>query len=459
MAATIELNFFNTFWAKRIASEATPQVSSPAAYAAGGQGETTLPVGLEIESDWYIEESRIRGGYNNTTVDFGVKAYIVEDTTSQSIRTNSLIYSGVLNSRTGVNQTNQFSVAEDITRSVDPINGSIQKLYSEDTNLIIFQERKVNRALIDKDAIYSAEGGAITTTANLVIGQIIAYKGEYGISRNPESFAVYGTRKYFTDVDRNAVLRLSNDGITEISNYGMSDFFRDNLQLVGNTGKAIGGYDIYNQNYVLSLQSTTAQYQTLAFDERVLGWTSFFSYNPSFIFSAQGDFYSITTDKLFLHYQNPQKPNTFYSNSQGSILQLVINPQPTVMKNFNTINYEGTNGWEVSSLTSETTGPDGDVLIPLGRDYEDSASRILSYTEGAYEENAIQYYAGFDRKQNKYVASIKNNTPPQIGEVLYDGSMMGTKGYYINVTMKTDTTTAPQVIKRIFSVGATFNLR
>ena len=27
---------------------------------------------------WYVEEARIRGGYNNTSVDFGVKAYITE---------------------------------------------------------------------------------------------------------------------------------------------------------------------------------------------------------------------------------------------------------------------------------------------------------------------------------------------------------------------------------------------
>jgi len=31
------------------------------------------------DNDWLIEESRITGGYNNTSVDFGVKAYIVED--------------------------------------------------------------------------------------------------------------------------------------------------------------------------------------------------------------------------------------------------------------------------------------------------------------------------------------------------------------------------------------------
>ena len=109
-------------------------------------------------TDWFIEEARIRGGYNNTITDLGVKAHIVEDNPNNQDRFNTLIHSGVFNSRTGINQTNEFSVGEDITRSVDPAKGSIQKLYAEDTNLIIFQEDKVSRALIDKDAIYSAEG-------------------------------------------------------------------------------------------------------------------------------------------------------------------------------------------------------------------------------------------------------------------------------------------------------------
>mgnify|MGYP005737620031 CR=1 FL=1 len=97
-------------------------------------------------------------------MDIGVKAYIVEENDSQQRRSNSLIYSGIYNSRTGINNTNQFSVAEEITKSVDPVGGSIQKLYAEDTNLTVFQERKCNVALIDKDAIYSAEGGAVSYT-------------------------------------------------------------------------------------------------------------------------------------------------------------------------------------------------------------------------------------------------------------------------------------------------------
>ena len=56
----------------------------------------------------------------------------------------------------------------------------IQKLFAEDTNLTVFQERKVNIALIDKDAIYSAEGGGTVTTVNQVIGAITPVPGGVG---------------------------------------------------------------------------------------------------------------------------------------------------------------------------------------------------------------------------------------------------------------------------------------
>lgn len=62
------------------------------------------------DSDWLIEESRIRGGYNNTSVDFGVKAYIVEDEPKQSHKFSGLIHSGIFNSRTGFNATNQLAL-------------------------------------------------------------------------------------------------------------------------------------------------------------------------------------------------------------------------------------------------------------------------------------------------------------------------------------------------------------
>tara|TARA_R110001606_G_scaffold394349_1_gene565175 strand:+ start:5502 stop:7403 length:1902 start_codon:yes stop_codon:yes gene_type:complete len=303
--ALLEVKYFNTFLLKKtVTNSGFKPVWNGSFGIPRSIGGYYAVTNTGDNDDWAIEESRIRGGYNNTNVDYGAKAYIVEDEPQSTNRVNSLIYSGVFNSRTGINRTNVFSVAEDITKSADPANGSIQKLYAEETNLTILQELKCSKALIDKDAIYSAEGGGTVTTSNLVIGTIQPYAGEYGISQNPESFAVYGYRKYFSDVNNNAMLRLSKDGITEISSYGMKDFFRDKLsetRASSESSQVLGAYDIYSSEYLVSIQRNSDLYQnaynTLNFDERAQGWVSFFSYAPDQAFSLRNNFYSVKTIK------------------------------------------------------------------------------------------------------------------------------------------------------------------
>jgi len=258
----IEVEYFNSYWMKRIY---TPQpvtqvprdyYQNPVAQQStlGSEGNNPwmgifpisnfeIPnlntsqnpiIDCNIKENWYLEESRIRGGYNDAPTDLGARAYLDEDEPIQQHRFNALIYSGIFNSRTGINRTNEFPTGTVITKAANPANGSIQRLYAEQNNLIVLQQDKCSRALIDKDAIYSAEGGGAVTTSNRVIGEIVPYAGEYGISNNPESFAVYAFRKYFVDRNRNAVLRLSDNGITEVQEYGMRDWFRDNLALMEN---------------------------------------------------------------------------------------------------------------------------------------------------------------------------------------------------------------------------------
>jgi len=396
--------------------------------------------------DWYIEEARIRGGYNNTSVDLGAKAYIVEDDPNNQNRFNALIYSGVFNSRTGVNDTNQFSVAQDITKATDPANGSIQKLYAEDTNLIIFQENKVSRALIDKDAIYSAEGNASITSSQLVIGQVVAYAGEYGISQDPFSFAVYGYRKYFTDRKRNAILRLSRDGITEISSYGMHDFFRDALSDSA-TNKVVGGWDIHNQNYVVSIQQPSTGFsdvnnQTVTFDESVLGWTSRFTYKPTFMVNVGANFFSY--DKGIIYQQNLNATATstsWHGLVSNSTVTVVLNAQPSVVKSFKTINYEGTNAWQVTSLIASS----GDVAFDIGK-YSEITN--LSGLEADLFAN------NFKKKENKFFANILNNSPVNQGEVLFGNSISGLKGFFATVKLETATSNFPQ---ELFAISVNTN--
>ena len=479
MAATIEVKYFNSFVLKKSATAASTTTkpvwngSFGIPESIGGfpaYKDTVNPV--DSDTSWFVEEARIRGGYNNTSTDYGVRAYLVEEEPNANFRLNSMIYSGIYNSRTGVNETNVFSVGENITKSLDPANGSIQKLYAEDTNLIIFQESKVSRALIDKDAIYSAEGGGLPVSSfTTVIGQIVPYAGNYGIGNHPESFAVYGYNKYFVDSYQNSVMRLGADGLTEISAAGMRTFFRNKIVNVDSVnfgkGKIIGGFDVYNKDFIISIQpsSPNQSYNTLSYDESARGWISRYSYKPSQSFSLKNNHYTTFRDGLYLHNSVNVPYNQFYNTSNASEVTFVFNPKPGSTKVFNTISYEGTNGWQVDSFVSDETGPSSSNII---NPYVfDKTNSVLSYTEGAYDSAVppntgtsatVQpiFRVGFERKENKYCANIVNNTPVSEGEIIFGNQVSGIKGYYAVVKMSTDTVTEPGRYKELFMVGSNY---
>jgi hypothetical protein len=179
-----------------------------------------------------VESNRIRDSFNKVYITNGVKASTTLDKElKEEHRKHGLIYSGIYNSNSGVNNLNQFIMAEKITKDLPPSYGSIQKLYSRNSDLVTFCEDRVIQIFADKDALYNADGDINLVSSNAVLGQAQPFSGEYGISTNPESFASEAYRAYFTDRVRGAVLRLSMDGLTAISDHGMKDWFRDNLSL------------------------------------------------------------------------------------------------------------------------------------------------------------------------------------------------------------------------------------
>ena len=118
MAAVIEVKFFNSFLLKKNQNDSNVPVWNGSTGVPSGVAGSypVLLSGLVQNYSYYAEEARIRGGYNNTNVSYGVRAYLVEDEPNSSTRSNSMIYSGIFNSRTGVNDTNVFSVGKDITK-------------------------------------------------------------------------------------------------------------------------------------------------------------------------------------------------------------------------------------------------------------------------------------------------------------------------------------------------------
>ena len=74
MGALIEVKYFNTFILRKTLS------SGDVAVWNGSRGNNTYPkTGVANDKNWAVEEARIRGGFNNTSTDYGAKAYLVDD--------------------------------------------------------------------------------------------------------------------------------------------------------------------------------------------------------------------------------------------------------------------------------------------------------------------------------------------------------------------------------------------
>ena len=291
-----------------------------------------------------VESNRIRDNFNLPFISNGVKASItVEDFPREEQRKYGLIYSGIYNSNSGVNNLNQFIMAEKITKDINPTYGSIQKLYTRDSDLLTLCQDKVLKILANKDAVFNADSDPQLVATSNVLGQTIPFGGEYGISDNPESFASEAYRAYFTDKVRGVVLRLSKDGLTPISEAGMKDWFRTNLKLSKNL---IGSYDDRNDEYNITVAGTVNK--TVSFSEKVRGWVSFKSFVPENAISCANEYYTFKNSRVWKHHSEFEVDgttnvprNTFYGEHTPSSFNVIFNESPSVVKSFKTLNYEG----------------------------------------------------------------------------------------------------------------------
>ena len=296
-----------------------------------------------------VESDRIRDDFNAPIMGKGVRVNAeLQEPYKQERRASGLIYGGLYNSLSSVNNTNQFIAGVKITKDLDPQYGGVQKLHTRDTNLVAFAEDKVFRILADKDALYNADGNSNLTSTNRVLGDASTFAGEFGISKNPESFATYGFRAYFTDKSRGAVLRLSMDGITEISSKGMSDYFIDKFRTVNTP--LIGSFDEDASSYNLAVGN-----ESVSFKEQVDGWPTRLSYIPEFATSLNNEYYTFKSGEIYEHSNDADYCN-FYGAQFSPSVELIFNDAPSSIKNFKTLAYEGSEKWVASINTDKQSG-------------------------------------------------------------------------------------------------------
>jgi len=414
----------------------------------------------------YLESINIQDKFNSASIVKGIRVNTPEANYAQETRKQGLIFSGLYNSRTGINELNKFNLTDGITKELEPNYGGIQKLHALDTNLISFNEDKIFKILADKDALFNADEGVNVTATNLVLGQAMSFQGEYGISTHPESFATFGNNIYFTDAKRGVVMQLTpaNGQLFAISSIGMSNFFRDRLGALNANAKLIGAYDGYKKQYVLSLQGydeTAASIGsesipdetsnlTIGYSLSAQSWVSRYSFIPETGVTLNNKFYTFKNGKIYLHNSDTADRNNFYGTAYDSQVQVIFNDNPTYVSDWLSLNYQGDEGWEASEIIG-----DQDSI------YNISSVRLLDSEEVGF--------LGWFLKEGKYHGAIVGTQPVYIIDpsatepgsngfwpLIQDGSntqdISGTKGFFQKTRFKNSATTK----KELFAVSSEY---
>jgi len=203
-----------------------------------------------------VESYTVRDSVKGRAMSLGNRVTTVsEQDYKRAHRSSDITYSGIYNDETNLNRLNEFNLGLANFKALEDSFGPINKLFARETNILALQEDKISYVLSGTNLLSDASGGGVLTSVPEVLGKQIARIEDYGISDNTESFASYGSSKFFTDAKRGAVIQLKGDGPSEslnvISELGMRSWFRDLFTDSFETQK-LGGYDPYMNEYVLS---------------------------------------------------------------------------------------------------------------------------------------------------------------------------------------------------------------
>jgi hypothetical protein len=359
-----------------------------------------------------VESDRIRDDYNAPQMDNGVKAStVIAEPVREEKRKHGLIWSGIYNSTAGVNNTNQFIMAEAITKDLNPIYGSIQALLNRDTRLMMFCEDKILRAQTNKDALYNADGKPQVVASNAVVGDVTPYQGDYGISTNPESIAATPYQVYFTDAVRGQVLAISGEGVRSISDIGMRNYFLEEMNKY--VWRALGTHDERKNEYNLTISKKYRANQevshgttegttgtTISYSERSKGWVSFKSFIPQNGLSASNDYYTFDKGHIYKHHDTSVDRNNFYGLENLSSITTLFNGSPNAVENFATINYEGSQA-KVTEFDSQT-------IEYYNNDYSADGTGELNGLTTVAAQNDGEYF-NLSEKKGWFVGNITTN--------------------------------------------------
>lgn len=221
------------------------------------------------------------------------------------------------------------------TLELDGNKGRVESIKRLNNDLIAFQERGISQILYNDNVQISTQSGVPVEIANSGKVQGKRYLSSYIGCNNKWSICESPTGLYFID-DNTKGIYLFNGNLTNLSDkLGFSSWTKDNLK----ENNFISYYDPI-ESEVLFLNNK----ECLTYSEKLGAFTSFYDYTSDTIPINMGNRTLLVGDPLgeselkFYEYHAGQY-NDFYGNFKNFSVELIVNPEPTKDKIFNTVEF------------------------------------------------------------------------------------------------------------------------
>jgi hypothetical protein len=347
------------------------------------------------------------------------RAHVIFEEAAEVRRRNGITYSDAYAEDVEVFSLSSFNASLGNFFSLDAANGACNYIGGmRDGYLAALQENSVARVPLGKDIITSPNQSGIVSLSTRVLGEPFYYIGDFGCGDNPESVLIRDGGLFFVDTSRKKVVRLTGEGLSPISENGIDSLFKDQYDLFNAQGgtRIVSGYDPEDNQYYVTLRAVgTYGGITLGYSVGNNTWQSRYTFYPDMYADQNSTMYSafyvdpVGDDNaiIFHSHDNETDYNTFYGTAATSIVKVVSNYNPSMVKVFNAVSLEtDSDTWGVTRIESSEGAY--------------SASTNLTEIEGSLYGNIAMDESGDSTRHIIPIGAVATGYTPNIATVPFD---------------------------------------
>lgn len=322
----------------------------------------------------YVENMNISNLWVSNAWDYA-RPNRVDDNAKRITRPSTIIYSEKFIAETFINGLS--TVYDDSFESYEQSFGGIYKLFSDKQSLHMFQELRTGQVLVAQVIYNDLQGNTTVGASEKVLSpQAIYYDGIFGIGKHPESFAVFANAEYFIDVRRGALVRLSNNGLTPISQIGfMHNYFTDKCADVLALSQKVNIFGVWDKKfgeYIITFEGipNVLTSEVLGWNEKENAFSVFYNIPSEGVCSNGVGYVAFKNGALWTQNTNPLQSN-FFGVQYYPEIWTVLNEQPSIVKVLEGVGLESSEAWEVYQITTPS-GQESNIIVSDFRNMEDN---------------------------------------------------------------------------------------